>query len=103
MQGKTVTKGRLALTSITSTASAPSSRSTHRRRAFHLQIVTICNMPRAALILFLAVFPASRVFAQEAARLDVDATDAPRRLLHVKLTLPVVAGPLTLLYPQWIP
>ena len=33
----------------------------------------------------------------------MDATDAPRRLIHVKLALPVSSGPLTLLYPQWIP
>src|SRR5579863_4203343 len=41
--------------------------------------------------------------AREPARLEVDATDAPRRLIHVRLTLPVASGPLTLLYPQWIP
>jgi len=62
-------------------------------------------MRRAALILAIAAFPAfvQRVSAQDAARLEVDATDAPRRLIHVKLVLPVSPGPLTLLYPQWIP
>ena len=35
--------------------------------------------------------------------MEVDATDAPRRLIHVRLALPVAPGPLTLLYPQWIP
>lgn len=35
--------------------------------------------------------------------MEVDATDAPRRLIHVHLSLPTTAGPLTLLYPQWIP
>jgi predicted metalloprotease with PDZ domain len=63
---------------------------------------------RAALIFLLALAPA---FAQkppdlsrlDPARLDVDATDAPRRLIHVHLTLPAAPGPLTLLYPKWIP
>jgi predicted metalloprotease with PDZ domain len=36
-------------------------------------------------------------------RISVDATDATRRLYHVKMTLPVKPGPLTLLYPEWIP
>ena len=35
--------------------------------------------------------------------LNVDATEAPRRLLHARLTLPVKPGPLTLYYPKWIP
>ena len=33
----------------------------------------------------------------------VDATDAPRRLFHVHLTIPAKPGPMTLLYPEWIP
>ena len=36
-------------------------------------------------------------------RISVDATDSIRRLYHVKMSMPVKAGPLTLLYPQWIP
>jgi predicted metalloprotease with PDZ domain len=35
--------------------------------------------------------------------LHVDLSDAPRRLLHAHLEIPVSAGPLTLEYPQWIP
>src|SRR5437879_6091649 len=38
-----------------------------------------------------------------AIRLRVDATDAPRRLFHVHMTLPAKPGPMTLLYPEWIP
>ncbi len=41
--------------------------------------------------------------AQNMVRLRVDATDAPRRLFHVQMSLPVKAGALTLLYPEWIP
>jgi predicted metalloprotease with PDZ domain len=35
--------------------------------------------------------------------LVVDATEAPQKLFHATLTIPVSAGPLTLLYPEWIP
>ena len=38
-----------------------------------------------------------------AVRLRVDATDAARRLFHVQMTLPVKPGPVTLMYPEWIP
>jgi predicted metalloprotease with PDZ domain len=34
---------------------------------------------------------------------NVDARDAPRRLIHVQMKIPAAPGPLTLLYPQWIP
>ena len=36
-------------------------------------------------------------------RVTVDATDAPRRVLHTHLSIPAAAGPLTLYYPKWIP
>jgi len=36
-------------------------------------------------------------------KIAVDATDAPRRLFHVRMTIPAKAGPMTLLYPEWIP
>jgi len=36
-------------------------------------------------------------------QVNVDARDAPRRLIHVELHIPARPGPLTLLYPQWIP
>ncbi len=38
-----------------------------------------------------------------AIRLRVDATDAPRRLFHVRMSMPAKPGPVTLLYPEWIP
>src|SRR5271155_537243 len=44
--------------------------------------------------------------AQSAAapiRLAVDASQAPQKILHVKMEIPVAAGPLTLYYPEWIP
>jgi predicted metalloprotease with PDZ domain len=36
-------------------------------------------------------------------RLNVDATDAPRNILHATLTIPVAPGPATIVYPKWIP
>ncbi|MCU1292545.1 MAG: peptidase domain protein, partial [Bryobacterales bacterium] len=36
-------------------------------------------------------------------KLAVDLTDAPRKLVHAELTLPVHAGQNTFLYPKWIP
>ncbi len=36
-------------------------------------------------------------------KITVDATDAPRKVLHSHMTIPVQAGPLTLVYPKWIP
>jgi predicted metalloprotease with PDZ domain len=36
-------------------------------------------------------------------RLAVDAREAPRRVLHVRLSLPATPGPFALTYPEWIP
>ncbi|WP_263377947.1 M61 family metallopeptidase [Granulicella paludicola] len=56
-------------------------------------------LPLAALCA--AVLPA---FAQSAPiTLAVDLTDAPRKILHAAETLPVQPGPMTLVYPEWIP
>jgi len=35
--------------------------------------------------------------------LSVDATDAPRKIFHVRLIIPAKPGSLTLYYPKWIP
>ena len=44
------------------------------------------------------------LFSQTAVtRLRIDASNAPQRLIHSSLTMPVKAGPLTLLYPEWYP
>ncbi len=36
-------------------------------------------------------------------RLVVDATQAPQKILHAHMVIPVTPGPLTLYYPEWIP
>jgi len=33
----------------------------------------------------------------------VDATEAPRKIFHARLVIPVTPGPLTFFYPKWIP
>ncbi len=59
-------------------------------------------MIRSALLLaFLA--PALAWAQQSVIQVSVDARDAPSKLIHVQLTIPAAPGPLTLLYPQWIP
>src|SRR5919201_257893 len=35
--------------------------------------------------------------------LQVDATEAPRKMYHAELHIPASPGPLTLFYPKWIP
>jgi predicted metalloprotease with PDZ domain len=49
--------------------------------------------------------PAQTASAQNALseRLTVDATDAPRNIMHATVTIPVTPGPFTLVYPKWIP
>jgi len=51
----------------------------------------------------LAAVACAGLYGQGPLRLQVDATDAPRRLFHVRMNIPAKPGPLTLLYPEWIP
>jgi predicted metalloprotease with PDZ domain len=57
----------------------------------------------ALLLATFAVAPGSAAPARPPIRLTVDATEAPRRILHARLEIPVKPGPLTLVYPKWIP
>jgi predicted metalloprotease with PDZ domain len=66
-------------------------------------------MPTPRCPLLAAIFAFSMVTgtqvagAAPAARVEVDARDAPRGIERVRLVLPVRAGKLTLLYPKWLP
>ncbi|HVS21660.1 MAG TPA: hypothetical protein VHD88_07415 [Pyrinomonadaceae bacterium] len=53
----------------------------------------------------LILFQAQSIIAQTRSpiTLSVDATEAPRKLFHARMTMPVSPGPLTLVYPEWIP
>ena len=61
-------------------------------------------------IAILALMPAAPARAQPPAApsrtamtLDVDATDAPMKILHATMTMPARPGAMTLFYPKWIP
>jgi predicted metalloprotease with PDZ domain len=54
-----------------------------------------------AVLIFLTSFAAAQSILRE--RLRVDATDAPRNILHSTVTIPVAPGKVTLVYPKWIP
>jgi predicted metalloprotease with PDZ domain len=56
----------------------------------------------AALSLALSV-AVSAASAQQPALLSVDATEATRNILHIKMVIPARPGPLALVYPKWIP
>src|SRR5579872_6685402 len=58
---------------------------------------------RRASGLILATFFCASASADGPIKLDVDASDAPRKILHARLQFPVSSGSLTLLYPKWIP
>ena len=56
--------------------------------------------------LFLLVACVSPLFAAGPAphvSISVDATEAPRKIFHVRMTIPAKPGSLTLYYPKWIP
>ena len=60
------------------------------------------NTRFAGVALF--VFFTSGVFAQSTPiQITADLTEAPRKLYHAEVELPVKVGPLTLITPQWIP
>ncbi|MGI9034954.1 MAG: PDZ domain-containing protein, partial [Pyrinomonadaceae bacterium] len=65
---------------------------------------SIQNNHRKIIFLFaVCALYVSATFAQSSIGLSVDATDAPREVLHVKETMTVNAGKFTLFYPKWIP
>ncbi|HEY7402429.1 MAG TPA: M61 family peptidase [Candidatus Angelobacter sp.] len=58
---------------------------------------------RACIVIALLLSAAAVAQTNGVERLKVDATDAPRNILHATLTIPVAPGPLTLVYPKWLP
>ena len=52
---------------------------------------------------FLCFSPVAFAQTNSPITLAVDATHSPEKILHVRETIPVHAGPLTLYYPKWIP
>jgi predicted metalloprotease with PDZ domain len=54
-------------------------------------------------LIFTAALSLQAQTAANPIKLTVNLSDAPRKILHGTLTIPVSPGPLTLLYPKWIP
>lgn len=55
-------------------------------------------------LIWLCLLSGTTVAAEgKAIRLEVDASEAPRKLYHARLVIPVEPGPTTLYYPKWIP
>jgi predicted metalloprotease with PDZ domain len=54
-------------------------------------------------LILATLFSCALLPAQDTIRIKLDAADAPRRLLHVQMSIPANPGAMTLLYPQWIP
>jgi predicted metalloprotease with PDZ domain len=71
-----------------------------------LWVRTDCqSVPFSRLAAFLIpLVTAAQAFSQTTPiEIKVDATEAPRRLLHATMQFPVKPGPMSLLYPKWIP
>ena len=64
-------------------------------RRFYLYPILITVMLATASFLAAQTGPAIR--------LTVDATQAPMKIIHTVMVMPVQPGPLTLYYPKWIP
>ena len=61
---------------------------------------------RWAVLAILAAAPWQQIAAQQQQRpmrVAADLREAPRRIFHARLEIPVKAGPFTLVYPKWIP
>src|ERR1700730_7903330 len=57
-------------------------------------------------VIFIVLAVSGELRAQKAAgpiRLAVDASQAPQKILHSHIEIPVQPGPLVLYYPRWIP
>ena len=62
------------------------------------------RIPACLAALFAAAAALSaQTTAANPIRITADLTDAPRKLIHAAMTIPVTPGPLTLLYAKWIP
>jgi predicted metalloprotease with PDZ domain len=65
----------------------------------------VIRKPRPVLFFFtiLLVLAASASAQTEPISLSLDASQVGQRILHVSSEIPVAPGPVTLLYPKWIP
>ena len=73
------------------------------RESRYLSTVLAARLLAAAALSLLSLLPMQAQNATQPARLSVDLQESARRIFHVQLILPAKPGPLTLLYPKWIP
>jgi len=66
-----------------------------------MMLLRFLSLALAALPLSLSVLPAAA--ERPPIRITADLSDAPRKLYHAEIDLPVSPGPITLITPQWIP
>lgn len=61
--------------------------------------------PALMTVIALITWPLVVLGATAAPHINIalDATDAPRKILHAQLTIPATPGTMTLYYPKWIP
>jgi predicted metalloprotease with PDZ domain len=57
----------------------------------------------ASPLLLGCLTPGDSAQARAPMTLVVDASEAPLKLIHARLTVPAAPGPLTLVYPKWLP
>jgi predicted metalloprotease with PDZ domain len=66
-------------------------------------ILPVRRLPLLACLFFLSLSSLINFANAQAIGVAVDLTDAPRNIFHAQLTIPVKPGPVTLVYPEWIP
>src|SRR4051812_21315828 len=74
-----------------------------RRRRPDVKISSVMSIVTAAWCLVMPGTSRDSSAAETALRIEVDARDLPRRLLHTTIRIPCEPGPLALWYPRWIP
>ncbi len=70
------------------------------------KVVLILRVIRSSirfLLLLLVSSPFAAVAQKTPIQIHADLTDAPRKLFHADIDLPVHQGPLDLISPEWIP
>ncbi|HWS78549.1 MAG TPA: M61 family peptidase, partial [Thermomonas sp.] len=69
------------------------------------RILAVALLSALAIAAHAREVPAARAvpYAPGPIAVEVDATNLGQRILRVRQAIPVQAGPLTLLYPQWLP
>jgi predicted metalloprotease with PDZ domain len=61
-------------------------------------------MKNGTLPFFVAIFNVwSAAGASDSVKLSVDLTSAPAHIIHATMRIPAAPGPMTLLYPKWLP